>query len=226
MLRLTAEAGAQLFQLVHQLPINVERVQQLVKQLPVALEAAKVLVKKLPVPLERAQLLANQLPVFYLSIATVNICYLFMYLFINIFVFLRLVPVVPYLLHNRYFNQDLWKFKFYSMKQIFLEEQVDSDIAMHYGDCLLIYSILIVHITFILLCLSTSHLFYSDCPHHIYSILIVHITFILLCLSTSHLFYSDCPHHIYSTVYMLPTSHLFYRVHAQHLVYQVCAHKL
>ena len=35
---------------------------------------------------------------------------------------------------------------------------------------------------FILLCLCTSHLFYCDCLHHIYSIVFMHITFILLCL--------------------------------------------
>ena len=63
-----------------------------------------------------------------------------------------------------------------------------------------------VYITFIILCLSTSYLFYClCCAHHIYSIVfVVHITFILLSLlCTSHLFYCVCLHHIYSIVFVV-----------------------
>ena len=51
-----------------------------------------------------------------------------------------------------------------------------------------------MHITFIPLCLSTSHLFLC--------VVFVYITFILLFFSTSHLFLSVCAHQIYYIVFV------------------------
>ena len=103
-----------------------------------------------------------------------------------------------------------------------------------------IYSFVFLHITFILLSLYTSHLFYCDCAHQhfllwlctlTFSIVIVHITFILLCLCTSHLFHCTCENHTCSVLVhitfillFLSTLYLFHCVGAHHIYSIVYVH--